>query len=582
MFGFRVLMSLFISNLLFVICVPLSANSISDKKEFMVHPIVVTRKVLRDESLPECFGNLSVKPYKKISKVQLYEANLKKTVRVYLAHNEYESAQIVIKSLTDDLHNVKIKVNVIHHKKKIPFPSKNISLLRVGYVNTYNLWNKKQSLGWWPDPLFPIKQDEDFDVPKGQNQPILIRFYADKEIPSGLYKGKIIITADGCDQQILPLKVIVWDFCLPKEQHVTISIPIWGGQMEKMYGKSVAKRWHKKYISMLLDYRISPFPLKMSDTLYARKRGMKQFCILTLPKDHVPKNLKETTMKRIKEWEQAELFEKGAVPYALLGDEPQPKHWVNIIGQGKIIHQVDKRILRMNTVAIESLVNSKKFKGIMDAYEQAYNTLGNEVDYFILATGCYPVGKATKLAYKKRQKVWWYSVADVVYIPTAGGYVRVHFWKMWKYNVPGWLHWGMTYWGNNVKGKNGRKWPDVPWDTKSSRSGDGYLVYPARGGKGYWPSLRLEFIRDGVEDYEYFWLLKHLTKQLQAVNSAKYSNRISTNNKLLAIDNGVVASYREATKDGEVLLASRKRLANAIQSTQRIIESNNIKQKHTR
>ncbi len=577
MYRFWITVSLIGFNWLLSSTGPLYADVESEKNGFMVHPIVVTRKVLRDESLPECFGNLSAKPFRKISKLVPYEAKLKKTLRVSLAHNEYEAGQIVIKSVFQDLRNVRIKIELINPKTLKPFPRANISLFREGYVKVYNLWNKSQCLGWWPDPLFPLSRDEGFEVKKGQNQPILIRFYADKKIPSGLYKGKIIITADGCDQQILPLKVNVWDFCLPKEQHVTISIPIWGGQMEKMYGKSLAKKWHRKYISMLLDYRISPFPLNIDDTIYARSRGMKQFCILTLPKDYVPKNLKETTMKRIKEWGQAGLFEKGAVPYVLLGDEPQPKHWVNIIGQGKIIHQVDKRILRMNTVAIESLVNSKKFKGIMDAYEQAYNTLGKEVDYFILGTGCYPAGKATELAYKKRQKVWWYSVADVVYIPTAGGYVRAYFWKMWKYGVPGWLHWGMTYWGNNVKGKDGKKWPDVAWDTKSSRSGDGYLIYPARGGKGYWPSLRLELIRDGVEDYEYFWLLKHLTKQLQAVNSPKYSNRISTNNKLLAIDKGVVASYREATKDGEILLASRKRLANAIQSTQRIIESNRAK-----
>lgn len=419
--------------------------------------------------------------------------------------------------------------------------------------------------------MFPLGQNEGFYIKKGQNQPILIKCHADENTPSGLYKGYITIDADGCDSQQLPVKIIVWDFSISKEQHITISIPIWGGQMEKMYGKSPERK--KRYISSLLDYRISPFPLTLEETVYARSRGMKQFCVLTLPKDHVPQNLKEKIIKIVKKWEQAGLFEKGAVPYVLLGDEPCSKEWKNILAQGKIVHEADPRILRMNTIAIERLWDDFKGTG-KDGYIESYKALGDVVDYFIPAVGCYHVDSATKNAYKLGQKVWWYSVADNTYIPSKGGYDRVHLWKMWKYGIPGWLHWGMTYWGGaNIAGKGGKKWPDVPWDTRCSRSGDGYLVYPACGGKGYWPSFRLEIIRDGVEDYEYFWMLKHLTEQLKTVDSKKYAKQISENQNLLTIDADVVSSYREATKDGEVLLESRKRLASAICTTQEILKT---------
>lgn len=63
--------------------------------------------------------------------------------------------------------------------------------------------------------------------------------------------------------------------------------------------------------------------------------------------------------------------------------------------------------------------------------------------------------------------------------------------RLWDFTVPGQLHWGMSYWGEaNIAGRDGKKWPDVPWDTKVSRAGDGYLVYPAAGGAGVWPSIR--------------------------------------------------------------------------------------------
>lgn len=120
----RILIILILFNLFLASSVQLYADVKSDQNGFMVHPITVTRKVLRDEPLPECFGNLSVKPYKKILKVPPREAELKKMVKVCLARNEYESAQIVIKSITQDLHNVKVKINLAHYKKNMSFPKK--------------------------------------------------------------------------------------------------------------------------------------------------------------------------------------------------------------------------------------------------------------------------------------------------------------------------------------------------------------------------------------------------------------------------------------------------------------------------
>ena len=73
---------------------------------------------------------------------------------------------------------------------------------------------------------------------------------------------------------------------------------------------------------------------------------------------------------------------------------------------------------------------------------------------------------------------------------------------------------GVLYWRVD-------SWTDDPWhdvDTSPHPSeayhfpGEGMLVYPAEtvGIDGVVPSMRLKWIRDGVEDYEYIQILKRL------------------------------------------------------------------------
>lgn len=554
--------------------VPADAATAPDGlRHFMANPVVVTRKVQRDEPLPECFGTLASKSWETVAKAEPYEAELRKTVCVALSRNEFESAQIVIKSTEGNLRNCRVRLGPVRHEATgTLFSANGMTLFRVEFVHTYNLWNAAQSLGWWPDPLIPLKPGEAMTVPAGRNQPILLRFHAATDTPAGEYRGRLTITADGFQSESLPVRLLVFDFALPGEQHFTASIPVWGGQPEKMYPGSMTADNKRACLDLLLAHRISPFPLTPEETEYALGRGMRWFCVLTLPKDHVPADLKSRATAIRRRWQTRGWFER-ATAYVLLGDEPSVAQWPHIVQQGRILHECAPRLVRMNTVSLDALfAGPDRPKDPPDAYRRSFDTLGEVVDYFLLATGSYPVGEGTELAYVCNQKVWWYTVADIVYIPTAGAHVRVHFWKQWKYHVPGWLHWGLTYWGDaNIRGKDGKKWPAVPWDTRAGRSGDGYLVYPAPGGDGLWPSLRLEIIRDGIEDYEYFVLLNELTARLATTGRDRYAARIATNRKLLAIDGGIVHSYREATTDGAMLLAARTRLGRAIEATRKLV-----------
>ncbi len=88
---------------------------------------------------------------------------------------------------------------------------------------------------------------------------------------------------------------------------------------------------------------------------------------------------------------------------------------------------------------------------------------------------------------------------------------RLLHWINFKYNIPGYLHWGFNFWGSNsgiVAAEN--PYDDVSGMIVSSGNilpgGDCWISYPAY--KAIYPSIRLEAMRDGIVDYELLKMYK--------------------------------------------------------------------------
>ena len=110
---------------------------------------------------------------------------------------------------------------------------------------------------------------------------------------------------------------------------------------------------------------------------------------------------------------------------------------------------------------------------------------------------------------------------------------------------------GLLYWRID-------KWPSDPWNdvnnagTYSSANypGEGMLVYPGQpvGVDGVVASMRLKWLRDGVEDYEYVQLLKDLGKADLAMQIAR----------------SVGPDWTNWTRDPNAIEAARQKLGEAI------------------
>ena len=135
---------------------------------------------------------------------------------------------------------------------------------------------------------------------------------------------------------------------------------------------------------------------------------------------------------------------------------------------------------------------------------------------------------------------------------------RVIPWICWKYGARGFECWSPNAWGVNFQ-KKPDKWPKVPWvaNTFGEYNGDGYLLYPGADLKPC-SSIRLDALRDGLEDYEYLWLLKE--------KSAANPGKEITTKDLLALS-ALVNENGSYALEPESYLAFRRRLAAVLEGS---------------
>ena len=115
----------------------------------------------------------------------------------------------------------------------------------------------------------------------------------------------------------------------------------------------------------------------------------------------------------------------------------------------------------------------------------------------------------------------------------------------------------MHYWAANFTEQGENPWFDQLDVTPCN--GDGFLMYPSP--KGPVSSIRLEAIRDGVEDYDYLVLYWNLLEALKKKGgNAALIEKATKEGNLKALVPDLV-SY---TRDPNVLLAKREALGRVI------------------
>lgn len=542
---------------------------------------------------------------------------------ISLARNEYEGAQLVLVPIgKKKLSGVNLTASDLVNKKTgTRIARENVEISLVGYVNTTpgfggskgGLQGPRKSLygfyphrvGWWPDPLLPNRS---FEVETNDIQPVWIQIYVPADIPAGDYAGhlKVKVGTDDIQTVEIPLKVTVWDFTLPEENHLKIASSLNESLLEHYYQIVLPDDVRRNWYSFILKNRLNPmtlypsfeaqyslrnfmaslFRVPFNESITPRQADM-QFCVANgLTLFNVGIGYPEID-RHEKRSVYAQMLEDHLRSYSRYLEENgwTDKGFVYCFDEIFTRNEEDIKRVRDFLTQVKKWAPNLKTAATLTLDDRVIDTFGNLLDIYITSTTM----EDARLIQRVRDagsEVWWYFANSPTYpYPTVSHIeapaldARILTWMNWKRDIPGLLYYSIVKLDETIRQQEGgiKRWPEYPWITQQEPgfNGDGYVIYPGPDMTPY-SSIRLENWRDGIEDYEYFYMLKELVKTCIGKNEED-SESVKQAKRLLVIDDSIAKSQTEHTADPQKLLDRRTLIASAIVKLQLLLNDKNGK-----
>jgi hypothetical protein len=528
----------------------------------------------------------------------------KASIDISAAKGEKEPAQVII---TPDTAVSSYNVTTADLTKGTDIIAKSrIKVYRQYYLGVVEGANTV----YYPDALIPIDKSlaaNENTITANKNQGLWFTFDIPSNAMPGTYTGTFTVSIDSASVEI-PVKLTVYGFAMPKESHVRTAFAIHD------LDEPLTDLSYSKYYNFFLNYRITTTslpvvsPQSLSLEKYAQKAKeyiikpeVSGFSIPYLTQiandsthgnyntvDYV--NLEARIRSLCAESTDSEnIIEKSYLYFATILDEPQASiNWLvkeistNIENMKTSIASdtglfpadgskdgVKNSLLKLRHVVTADMgyaesasdPDSGNFIGYVNTFSPSYNAYADSE---------YRYWKDVRL--QAGNSMWWYGCVfpstphPTLHMNNSLVPVRELLWMQRNLDIEGLLYWSTTLY----KAFNGTSyvardvwtdpmgWPDAP--------GDGQLVYPGAryGSSDPLPTLRLENLRDGLEDYEYLWTLE---QEINAANQ-KYGTQIKLNDYVSRLYNTMFADGDLSNKDGEALAKARKEVAMLIEALQ--------------
>ena len=517
---------------------------------------------------------------------------------IQMARNEYEGFQVVILPLVENIKNLELIASTLTGPNKAKIKSANIEIQSVQEVIIDNTTSENR----WPEVLNnpgPINLSGDYA------QSFFVTVYADKNLPAGDYHGTLTARAEGCQPVSIDLTVAVWDFALPKETHCHTGLfNINDYSICSHFGVKLFSQEHERVMVRIFEYfarhRIQPgdaTPVSFLSQYFITwgRPGPEYYWdyyaagAKMIDPAYEVKGLYSPEM--LSYWEKwARWWRERGLPVGEIGlclgwpesIEKDPDfvreyltaYW-NIIDKNgwqkytfiRYPDEIDELGKNGPEVVKNSGTFVKKYApGIPRQSVQTGDTPQEPyLDYvdlwFTYASTWKKAGElCARLIREDKSKVFWLGLHNHIRVDVPDVAPRILFTILRKYGMSGSGLWTSTWEFGKPKLVDG----EFHVESNNLDKAKSILIWPAKNGVLF--SRRLELIRDGIEDYDYHWLLEHLisTAEKRYSKTPALVRALKTAKAAFNIDDKLVTDITQYSTKPEELLAYRSRMAEAI------------------
>lgn len=458
------------------------------------------------------------------------EGPLPQPAEIELARNEYESFQVVLLACPGvALGEVRVEPGPLTcPETKHTLPPECLEWQQVGYVRMEKLFAhpaySEAVAGWWPDPLLPRPS---VTVPDGFAQAVWLTLHAPPDTPAGAYVGDVWVRPAARPAAAVAVRATVLPLTLPVRGHMKTAFALMDGFLERVYGRPLSPRIRRQFGDFVLRHRLNPddisrtSPPAIEDLLHYRDRGLNAFNVLNMVEErgerpwvcwsplsvYTPEfetRLVERMEATVAELRRNDLADRA---YVYTFDERGEEFFPTIRKYFGLIKQNYPELHTLTTAKVPQ--DPERMREL-------------NVDWNCPLSSAYHFAEA-EACRRQGLQVWSYICLGPRY-PFANWLAddplveaRVIWWQAFHQKMDGFLYWGLNIWSRtqNEEPIDPAADPRLGWSITTGRPatrwerlhGDGVLLYPGKDGP--LGSIRLANIRDGLEDYEYLWLLSH-------------------------------------------------------------------------
>lgn len=461
------------------------------------------------------------------------------------AKGERETAQIIL-TPNYNIGSYSISASDLSGENGV-FSAENFTIYHQKYIPvTTGSDGLNSMLGNYPDALLPHEKAVEYGenhIDSGENQAIVIEVAIPSDQSAGVYSGAFSLLADG-EEYLIGVSVEVYDVFLPETVSANSMFLI--GREELIYGElDNSLEMYKKYCDTLLEYRITPYLLPVSQGDYTGyAAAVKEyyqnpaFTGYTVPAAYVYDSanacyiLDKTTFKNYLT-ELVKISLEDGVNYlskirAYFGviDEPElngTERAATVFNAHftQIKNEIADEILADDSLQGDKTELAQSIRDISNIVTNKKTAEVNGVDIWCPTINEFDM-QANRAEYgESGEDVWWYTCNNPVnpypsyHMDDPDGFVsaRVMNWMQYDYGVSGNLYWETALY-RKIRYEGGEMTrtyldPYTEAEHYPGTNGDGFLFYPGAKYGIYGPvvSNRLVAIRDGLEEYE---LIKNL------------------------------------------------------------------------